>query len=148
AAASAATAAGRRRGEHRVQLVDEVSLEGAGGDEAIDELDLLVRLGGGQVRIQLGDGGDASGEVEREAAEDGGVVGERGGLDRLFLQREVDVVINGLGDGLRGRQEVVGERGAGEQERGQGGQGEAEQLHRSILSADRSGRAGGEPAAG
>ena len=93
------------------------------GEQAIDELRPLIGVFRVDIDAGLGDCGDAAGQVERQAADQGGVVGLRRGRDVSRGQFHADVMIDDIGDRAVRRQEIRGRGGGRQGEQGDRGRG-------------------------
>ena len=98
--------------QHRVELGSLVAPETRRRDQTVDQPGPLSRVGGCDKSARLGRSGNPPGQVERQPADQGRIVGRGRRIDASSAKDRVDVMIDHLADGTIGGQQVGG-TGAG-----------------------------------
>ena len=96
--------------QHRIELRRLVTNEAGRGHQAVDQPGPLIGVGRPDEGAGLGGRGNPPGQVERQPADQGCIVGRGRGLDRFLAEGPVNVMIDDLPDRAIGREQVSGPR--------------------------------------
>ena len=120
--------------QHRVERRGLVAHEGRRCHQPFDQLDALVGFGRFDEARFSSTRGNPADEVERQPADQSGVVGGAGRCDAVLTKPGVEVMIDDLFDGLVGRQQLVGrDEGPGGEE-SEKRENQAQRPHRRFLA--------------
>lgn len=95
---AATIVAGHGAVEHHIQLIGLEPGEAGRGDQSVDEVGPLARVGPSDVLVDFTKSGDATDQVQRQPPDERGVVGLRGRRDAAGFNPSVDVMVDSCFD--------------------------------------------------